>query len=209
MSNITLATTARNALGDPDFEDADGYCQRFVRQCLEAVYGDKYADYMKSSAKLAAQAFLSNGLGTQNFRVLEVGDILYKTKGSGGFGHVGIYLGDGKGVAENSSTPIGRVQGAKGIRTLRQFGGYQVMVRLPDPNVRPVAKRLVELPVEKLPAKLVIVRNGERHLVSSSVLVNGRFACGAVELLDLAGVTVVKQVNRLGEPQPRVDLYLD
>lgn len=204
MSNITLATTARNALGDPDFEDADGYCQRFVRQCLEAVYGDKYADYMEPSALLSARSFLASGLGTQNFRVLEVGDILYKVRGSGGFGHTGIYLGDGKGVAENSSTPIGRVQGAKGIRTLRQFGEYQVMVRLPDPNKKPVAK-----PVVELPAKLVIVRNGERHLVSSSVLVNGRFACGAVELLDLAGVTVTKQVNRLGEPQPRVDLYLD
>jgi hypothetical protein len=45
-------------------------------------------------------------------------------------GHVGIRVA-GNRVAENSTTRVGRVQGAKGFRTLDQFGKVDLIVRLP------------------------------------------------------------------------------
>jgi hypothetical protein len=110
-----------------------GYCQKFVRQILESVYQKKYAPYMKASAKVTAHAFLNAGLGVRyNGQALEPGDILFKTVGSGGFGHVGVWTGSK--VAENSSYHARRDSDARGFRSLSEYGEFQVLVRLPDPR---------------------------------------------------------------------------
>lgn len=72
---------------------------------------------------------------------------LVKMVGSGGAGHIGVYVGHVPGlgddlVAENSSTSIGRVSGAKGYRTLEQFGHYDLLGRLPLATVPEQTLRL-------------------------------------------------------------------
>ncbi len=122
-----IAKEALAAVTDADFESAPGYCQRFVRQVVQRALGDQFDHLWAESAKATAQRCLEAGLAVVGEP--QPGDLLYRTSGSGGYGHVGIYVGDDR-VAENSSTKIGRVQGAKGFRTLRQFGAVDVLVRL-------------------------------------------------------------------------------
>ena len=76
---------------------------------------------------------------------IEPGDILFKryvAKNSRGiyYGHVGIYTGNNL-VWENSSTTKGRLSGAKGYRTLEQYGTFDVVGRLPAPTIRALAKK--------------------------------------------------------------------
>jgi hypothetical protein len=128
----------------------------FVREVLDATYGAAtFSAYRADSAKHAAAAWKAAGLALAP-DVLDhypqPGDILYKTSGT--FGHVGIYCGrlhladgDENGyVAENSSTKIGRVSGAKGYRSLEDFGRVDLVVRLSPPQrneVPPKEKRTV------------------------------------------------------------------
>jgi hypothetical protein len=123
-----LSDVAKKAVKEGAFELKKGYCSRFVRQCVEAAYGTKYAELFGSSAIDTGKAFQRNNLTVSD---LQPGDILFKMTGSGGFGHVGIFVGDDK-VAENSSTKIGRVRGALGFRTVEQYGAYQLTGRLPE-----------------------------------------------------------------------------
>ena len=123
-----IARAAMDAVTDDDFERQAGYCQRFVRQVVQSVVGDRYDHVWSDSAATTARACRAAGLAVDGEP--QPGDLLYKTAGSGGYGHVGIYVGDGR-VAENSSTKIGRVSGAKGYRTLSQFGTVDAIVRLP------------------------------------------------------------------------------
>ncbi len=120
--NQRLANAAIAAVTDPSVEQKKGFCSRFVRQVTQKVYGDEYRSLFGASAIETGHNFRDAGLTVNaTASTIEVGDILFKMTGSGGFGHVGIYVGE-KGVAENSSTSIGRVQGAKGFRTLAQMG---------------------------------------------------------------------------------------
>lgn len=144
--NLVLASTANRAIRSKNFTAIPGYCQKFERQVVQdkTAYGDyAYQSYMKGTARLTGLAFLRTRYGFPASELearggLQVGDILFKTTGSGGAGHVGIYVGRVPGyeklgglVAENSSTSIRRIQGAKGYRTLREFGAVNVYVRLP------------------------------------------------------------------------------
>jgi len=130
--NQKLATAARQAVYAGDFELTKGYCSRFVRQVTESVYGAKYADLFGTSAIVTGKNFLEAGMTA--IGEPQVGDIFIKMSGSGGFGHIGIYVGDNK-VAENSSTRIGRVRGALGFRSLEQYGAYQVTGRIQEEQV--------------------------------------------------------------------------
>jgi hypothetical protein len=135
---------ARLAMRNDRFVSVSGCCQMFVRQCLQAVYGSKYDDYCCDSAKHSAEAWKKGGIGFP-FMVgvpLQQGDILYKESGSGGFGHVGIYVGRINDseiglVAENSSTSEGRITEAKGYRPIDHFNTKSSpiswIVRLPAP----------------------------------------------------------------------------
>ena len=128
--NEKLAAAAIKAVTDPAFESRKGFCSRFAREVVASVYGDLYADLFGPSALATAGDFAQAGLAVEATPKPDPGDILFKTAGAGPFGHVGIFTGD-KGVAENSSTSIGRVQGAKGYRLLAQFGPFQEVGRLP------------------------------------------------------------------------------
>lgn len=110
--------------------------------------GAKYAYLFGSSARISADNFLRSPWGWHwpadkaKIGGIRAGDILFKRFGSGGYGHVGIYAGNML-VAENSSTHVGRIQGAKGYRSLAQFnrdGGVDVIGRLPDPTAAEKAK---------------------------------------------------------------------
>ena len=148
-----LADAAVAAVKDSDFETEPGYCQRFVSQVIRSVYGHEYDDYCLDSALHSAHAYAAGGYSVPG--PPQVGDILYKTQGSGGFGHVGIYVGKpanqsdipsnliGKNlVCENSSTRYGRVQGAKGYREYCTSGGscwgpWDILVRLREEVISP------------------------------------------------------------------------
>lgn len=139
-----IAEQAVRAVSDQRFEDRPGWCQKWTRQVVEAVAGQRFAAMMKGSAResgLAAQR-----LGWTVTGPPRPGDLLYKITGSGGFGHVGIMVQSGK-IAENSSTKIGRIRGAVGYRTLAQFGPYDLIVRLPvrSPSEQAVADAWPEL----------------------------------------------------------------
>jgi hypothetical protein len=130
--NQRLAQAAIAAVTDPTVEQKKGFCSRFVRQVVQKVYGNEYRGLFGASAIETGHNFRDVGLTVNaTASTIEVGDILFKMTGSGGFGHVGIYVGE-EGVAENSSTPIGRVQGAKGFRTLAQYGHFDLVGRIPE-----------------------------------------------------------------------------
>ena len=134
--NKPLAEAAVKAVFDPGYEQARGYCSRFVRQVVESVYGERHRELFGASACESGERFLDAGLAfrRRNHQPPLAGDILFKTH-AGPFGHVGIYDGTGR-VAENSSTSIGRVDGAKGFRSLTAYGIFDVVGRLAAPPVQ-------------------------------------------------------------------------
>ncbi len=126
-----IEVKARAAVTDPAFEREGGWCSRFVKQVVVAALGWRFKKYFGGSAAESCALWREAGLtlpGTS--RPIQHGDILFKPS-AGRSGHVGIYVGNNK-VAENSTTATGRVQGAKGYRTLEQFGTFQFIGRLPD-----------------------------------------------------------------------------
>lgn len=133
MANQKLADAAVAGITNPNYEEAPGYCQRFAREVIEGVYGAKYSPNFQPSAKDTAYALLAAGLAmaADEAGTLQIGDVIYKTTTAGPFGHVGIYVDQSR-IAENSSTSIGRVQGAKGFRTPAQWGTPQVVFRITD-----------------------------------------------------------------------------
>jgi hypothetical protein len=135
--NPELAAAAQRAMHDPQIESAKGYCSRFVRQIAEQIYGKRFRSMFGATAIATCSAFKSAGYSVPANSHLENGDILFKTS-AGRYGHVGVFV-SGEGVAENSSTRIGRIEGAKGFRSLEEFGRFNVIVRLPRPgeNLRP------------------------------------------------------------------------
>lgn len=138
---MRIEESAARALTADGFPVTNGLCQKFARLVVQASdAGHAYDAYWRSSAKLTAEAFRAAGLTLLPTVELEPGDLLYKTEGSGGYGHVGVYLGDGK-VAENSTFHWNRSGGrdARGIRTLSQFGAFQYVVRL-QKAVNPVER---------------------------------------------------------------------
>lgn len=130
--NLKLAAKAELALRDNSFTRVDGRCQQFVRQVIQSTHGAKYDGYHKATAELSRQAWAKSPYAVAPSRGSVVGDILYK-KGTPGqpAGHVGIRV-PGNRVAENASVSRGRVSGAKGYRSLEDFGRVELIVRLPD-----------------------------------------------------------------------------
>lgn len=140
-ASMAEATAAKGAIYDRAFRLQSGYCSQFARMVAQKSQGsEKYRYLFGASAIESANRFLKYSYGhlwpSEKAKLggtIQPGDFLFKRYGSGGYGHVGIYAGNGL-VAENSSTRYGRIQGAKGYRTLRQFGYFDVVGRLPDPN---------------------------------------------------------------------------
>jgi hypothetical protein len=128
--NLPLSRRADAAITDPTVDSTPLHCQRFARECVQSALGDAYDSLLcQPSAKLAALAFEHDGSHVVQGDP-EPGDLLYLTEGHGGFGHVGIMTESGD-VAENSVVHSGP-NGAKGFRSLAEFGDPDVIVRLPD-----------------------------------------------------------------------------
>lgn len=143
ITNDTLDSSNPAYPDDPGVK-RKGMCSRLCRCGTRTLYKGKYQSLFGGSAIETGRNFRDAGfVGSKP----EEGDFLIKMTGSGGFGHIGCYVGDVPGVgcdlvAENSSTKIGRVSGAKGYRTLAQFGAYQIIGRLPAIAVPTAAKTL-------------------------------------------------------------------
>lgn len=138
--NHKLGNEALYAIKADGFCTEKGYCQKWVREVISAVYGDEFKRFEKASAKLAAYAWRDGDW--KGYKVIlnpkpeqtQEGDVLYKTIGSGGAGHVGIRVVYGKngGVAENSSFHWNG-EDARGVRDIYEFfkgTGVQVLVRI-------------------------------------------------------------------------------
>jgi hypothetical protein len=197
-ASIAEADQAKTAVLDRRFELESGYCSRYVRQVVEATHSStKYSYLFGASAKISANLFLASPYGyhwpaekSKLGGVIQPGDILFKRRGSGGYGHVGIYVGDIPGVgkqlvAENSSTSIGRIQGAKGYRTLAQFnndGKLDVVGRLPLPaNYKaPARSVLASTPQPKTsqPVPRLILGVSHRGKISYHVVGDARLEGG-------------------------------
>jgi hypothetical protein len=145
-----IARAAVDALADTSVVDSPHHCQMFVREVCERVGGvarQVMDAYRASSAELTLVNFEHDGRyivwdGTHSADPeLVAGDILYKGRElAGPDGHTGIVFHNlilGKPVlcvAENSTYQIEHpdhaVDGAKGWRTLHEFGPFNAVVRL-------------------------------------------------------------------------------
>jgi cell wall-associated NlpC family hydrolase len=122
---------AAKAVTQDGFTGTVRECQKFVRQVYESTDGLLYEPFRATTAEGARVAWSGSRFAVAPGRGSVPGDILYKRGTSKDrAGHVGIRVA-GNRVAENSSTKIGRVSGAKGFRTLEQFGKIDLIVRLP------------------------------------------------------------------------------
>lgn len=127
----SLAEEAIRAVTANGYETQPGFCQRFVREIIQHCCGDRYNAYFAPDAVATAHRFEHAGWGLEPERGSKPGDLLYKLSGSGGFGHVGIRV-SGNRVAENSHVHYDPdTRDARGFRTLREFGDYDLIVRLP------------------------------------------------------------------------------
>ena len=81
-----------------------GYCTRFVRQCHEAALGLSPFGwaYARGNARECEDALLAAKLGVAD---LQPGDIVAMNRGTGTFGHIGIYTGGGY-ICENTSSTV-------------------------------------------------------------------------------------------------------
>lgn len=114
-------------------ESIAGYCSRWVRQVMGSATGGKTNGLFGATAAISEQLWKKAGLTKSlnemgGYAGLKPGDVLFQGFGSGGAGHTGIYIGDGR-VAENS-TRYGTRDG-RGVTTLKGFGRITSVGRLP------------------------------------------------------------------------------
>jgi len=161
ISGNDIARQAVKALRLPNYTAAPGRCEQFARQVFESLYPDytPITRHFLASARVTMESFRdsiynvwSNSAGSAGKPLesafLRPGDYLYKgNQTSGPSGHVGIFFhnigADGLpvgSVAENSLYHMnpehdGNISGAKGIRTLTEFGAYEMVVRMTEDEV--------------------------------------------------------------------------
>lgn len=109
-------------------EKHENCCQKQARKTYEHVYGKIFADIDLGTAKTTGLAFALHGFSVHIGHGSKPGDLLYKIHSNGGFGHVGIRVA-GNMIAENSSVHWDGVD-ARGLRTLEEFGYYDLIIRL-------------------------------------------------------------------------------
>lgn len=130
--NEPLSTAAKHALSDSQVESLPGFCQRFVREVVQKLYGHKFDKWLaKPTARLAAAAWMRSPYAVDPSHGSVPGDILFFTKGHDENGHVVIRI-EGNLVAENSRVHRGP-HGAKGVRRMDEIGTPDLIVRLPPP----------------------------------------------------------------------------
>lgn len=199
-----IAREAIRALTTPDGIKENTWCQKWVRLvCEKALGGKPMGSPNPLSAKSAAFSLLAQGIGKRHVAgmVLQPGDLLYKCKGSGGSGHVGIYIGDNNGVpsvAENSTYHWNATGGrdARGIRTLAQFGHFDVVARFPvaDESTVPIAASAPKaMPRAATNDVSVIIVRGMKP-VRVEISTDGKLNPSLVhDMYDVAGVEISKE----------------
>ncbi len=124
-----LAIAALHSLRSRETTKEPHQCEKWARQVKERVYGAKFSPLQRHNAMMTAMAFKEAGFSIPLACGSIEGDLLYKIYGSGGDGHVGIRL-RGNVVAENSSVHWDGSD-ARGLRTMAEFGNFDVIIRLP------------------------------------------------------------------------------
>jgi hypothetical protein len=133
LSNA-LEKIARQALYDDDFARGKSLCQRWVRQCIQAVYGDRFDAFHKASAKESAAHWRKSKYWLVGSHPSVPGDIWYwTTPEHGEYGHVAIRVTGNK-VAENSVLHYGDDGDGRGTRSLSIITKPTLIVRLPSPE---------------------------------------------------------------------------
>ncbi len=131
-TNKRLADSAVRVIETTGSDARRGMCQKAVREAVQQEYGSKYDEYHRGTAHASMLAWKQSEYAHKPSDGSVIGDILYKAGDSTNpAGHCGIRVAGNK-VAENATTKIGRVRGAYGYRTLEEFGGYALIVRLPE-----------------------------------------------------------------------------
>ncbi len=126
-----LARAAVQGLTAGWAESIPGYCSRFVRQVFGKVLGPQTAKLFSSSALNTEKVWKAQGLTKTLAEIggkaaLQAGDVLFQGFGSGGFGHTGMYVGNGM-VAQNTTA----AGGGKRLLPLSAFGAITSVGRLP------------------------------------------------------------------------------
>lgn len=126
-----LAAMAVKALTAKGFESTPGYCQRFFRQVRQAVHAHNYDAYDGATAEQSRKLWLGTPFAVAPEHGSVIGDVLYKkATPNQPDGHVGIRIAGNK-VAENSTVHSGKF-GGRGVRSLEDFGHYDLIVRIPE-----------------------------------------------------------------------------
>jgi hypothetical protein len=134
--NKELAGAAIEGITDPNTEARAGYCSRWVRQVVSKLYPGVYDGLFAGTANDTGENFEHAQLGMRlgDAGAIQEGDICVKVFAP--YGHIGIAVRKVANgpiyVAENSSTSIGRVLGAKGYRPLAIWGTPSIVIRLPS-----------------------------------------------------------------------------
>ncbi len=192
MANLQLALEVRRAVTKKPnrYPSKKGRCQQLQRECAVTVYdsnkffvlddGSNPPDAVAAAKHLKETGHAHDYNGDP--QSLEEGDLLYKTEGSGGFGHVGNLLDKSDPdwrnwpVGENSTYHARRdakkrgvplEQGdARGIRTLGEFGAFQVVGRLPVALTVPAPRSIVPtLDFEGTLLDVKFVQDAHGHLL--------------------------------------------
>ena len=114
-------------------ESIPGYCSRFVRQVFNQVLGPQTQKLFGSSAINTEKVWKAQGLTRTLAEIggkaaLKAGDVLFQGFGSGGYGHTGVYVGNGM-VAQNTTA----AGGGKKLLPLSSFGTITSVGRIPAP----------------------------------------------------------------------------
>lgn len=136
--NSKIAKAAIDGLTAGWAESLPGYCSRFVRQVFSRALGPATAKLFGSSAIQTEQNFRRAGLAKSlaemgGAAALRAGDVLFQGFGSGGYGHTGIYVGNGM-VAQNTTA----AGGGKKLLSLASFGTITSVGRIPGADGAPV-----------------------------------------------------------------------
>lgn len=82
--NSALEQEARRALTAGGYETEPGFCQRWTRQVVQKVYGNRFDKYFKGSAYETMLAFKNSPYAVPLERGSLPGDLLYKGRKTSG-----------------------------------------------------------------------------------------------------------------------------
>lgn len=140
MNQILAAEAERRVKTGEGGPLEPGLCQAWARRTVIAVHGSLCDPYWRASARLTGLAFRAAAsaralpagvtvIDSSQARDTQIGDLLYALYLP--HGHVSIRV-SGNRVAENSTTSIGRVNGAVGYRPIASVR-WDMIVRLAEP----------------------------------------------------------------------------